>query len=128
MAHCSDERVARQGSEAVMKVEVPYGETTITADLPDTTRVLSNIERASLPPLSDLDRAVRAALSAPRGLPRIGALVRPGATVTIAFDDHTTGSFGPTRRVAFQAVLAELARAGVGRRAGTRPCATALHR
>ncbi|PYM46736.1 MAG: hypothetical protein DME16_14030, partial [Candidatus Rokuibacteriota bacterium] len=128
MAHCSDERVARQGSEALMKVEVPYGETTITADLPDTTRVLSNIERASLPPLSDLDRAVRAALSAPRGLPRIGALVRPGATVTIAFDDHTTGSFGPIRRVAIQAVLDELEGAGVRRRDVTLICANALHR
>ena len=111
-----------------MKVEVPYGETTITADLPDTTRVLSNIERASLPPLSDLDRAVRAALSAPRGLPRIGALVRPGATVTIAFDDHTTGSFGPIRRVAIQAVLDELEGAGVRRRDVTLICANALHR
>src|SRR5437016_5916597 len=128
MAHCSDERVARQGSEALMKVEVPYGETTITADLPDTTRVLSNIERASLPPLSDLDRAVRSALSAPRGLPRIGALVRPGATVTIAFDDHTTGSFGPIRRVAIQAVLDELEEAGVRRRDVTLICANALHR
>src|SRR3989441_2705483 len=128
MAHCSDERVARQGSEALMKVEVPYGETTITADLPDTTRVLSNIERASLPPLSDLDRAVRAALSAPRGLPRIGALVWPGATVTIAFDDHTTGSFGPVRRVAIQAVLDEPEGGGVGRRDVALSCANALHR
>src|SRR2546427_12501045 len=127
MAHCSDERVARQGSEALMKVEVPYGETTITADLPDTTRVLSNIERASLPPLSDLDRAVRAALSAPRGLPRIGALVRPGAMVTIAFDDHTTGSFGPIRGVAIRAVLDELEAAGVRRRHVTLVCANALH-
>src|SRR5437899_11221720 len=102
MAHCSDERVARQGSEALMKVEVPYGETTITADLPDTTRVLSNIERASLPPLSDLDRAVRAALSAPLGLPRIGSHFRPGATVTNAFYEHTTGLLGPIRRWASQ--------------------------
>jgi hypothetical protein len=45
-----------------MKVEVPYGETTITADLPGNTRLLSNVERASLPPLPDLDGAVRAAL------------------------------------------------------------------
>src|SRR5256886_9957058 len=128
MAHCSDERVARQGSEALMKVEVPYGETTITAARPDTTRVLPNIERASLPPLSDLDRAVRAALSAPRGLPRIGAVVRPGATVTIALDDHTRGSLGPIRRVAIQAVLDELEGAGVRRRDVTLICPNALHR
>ncbi|HWN91119.1 MAG TPA: lactate racemase domain-containing protein, partial [Verrucomicrobiae bacterium] len=111
-----------------MKVEVPYGETTITADLPGNTRWLSNVERASLPPLPDLDGAVRAALSAPRGLPRIGALVQPGATVTIAFDDHTTGSFGPIRRVAIQAVLDELEGAGVRRGDVTLICANALHR
>jgi hypothetical protein len=111
-----------------MKVELPYGETTIEAELPDRTRLLSNIERASLPPLPDLDGAVRTALAAPRGLPRIGALARPGATVTIAFDDHTTGSFGPIRRVAIQAVLDELEGAGVRRRDVTLICANALHR
>ncbi|HEV8529882.1 MAG TPA: lactate racemase domain-containing protein [Methylomirabilota bacterium] len=111
-----------------MKVELPYGETTIAAELPDHTRLLSNIERASLPPLPDLDGAVRAALAAPRGLPRIGALARPGATVTIAFDDHTTGSFGPIRQVAIQAVLDELEGAGVRRRDVTLICANALHR
>ena len=111
-----------------MKVELPYGETTIAAELPDHTRLLSNNERASLPPLPDLDGAVRAALASPRGLPRIGALARPGATVTIAFDDHTTGSFGPIRQVAIQAVLDELEGAGVRRRDVTLICANALHR
>src|SRR5712691_8621003 len=111
-----------------MKVELPYGETTIGVELPDHTRLLSNNERASLPPLPDLDGAVRAALAAPRGLPRLGALVWPGATVTIAFDDHTTGSFGPIRGVAIQAVLDELEGAGVRRRDVTLICANALHR
>jgi len=111
-----------------MHVEIPYGEMTIAAELPDDARLLSNVERAGLPPLDDLDGAVRAALGAPHGLPRIGALVRPGSTVTIAFDDHTTGSFGPIRRVAIEAVLAELAAAGVSRRNVTLICANALHR
>jgi hypothetical protein len=99
-----------------MKIDMPYGETTITAALPDDTRILSNAPGAALPPVDDLGAAVRAALAAPRGLPRIGALVRPGATITIAFDDHTTGSFGPIRRVAIEAVLEELEAAGVSRR------------
>jgi nickel-dependent lactate racemase len=111
-----------------MKVKLPYGETTIGAELPDHTRLLSNNERASLPPLPDLDGAVRAALAVPRGLPRIGTLARPGATVTVAFDDHTTGSFGPIRRLAIQAVLDELEGAGVRRRDVTLICANALHR
>src|SRR5512143_14895 len=111
-----------------MKIDLPYGETSITAELPDSTRLLSNISRAALPPVDDLDHAVRAALAAPLGLPRIGALARPGATVTIAFDDHTTGSFGPIRPVAIRAVLDELEAAGVRRRDVTLVCANALHR
>ncbi len=111
-----------------MKVELPYGEGTLTAELPSGTRVLKNVEEAGLPPVADLDGAVRAALAAPRGLPRLGALVRPGAAVTIAFDDHTTGSFGPIREVAIRAVLDELDGAGVRRRDVTLICANALHR
>ena len=111
-----------------MKIELPYGESTITAELPAGTRLLSNVERAALPPVDDLHGAVRAALAAPRGLPRIGALARPGAMVTIAFDDHTTGSFGPIREVAIRAVLDELEAAGVRRRHVTLVCANALHR
>ena len=97
-----------------MKIQLPYGESTITAELPAGTRLLSNVERAALPPVDDLDGAVRAALAAPCGLPRIGALARPGAMVTIAFDDHTTGSFGPIREVAIRAVLDELEAAYAG--------------
>jgi len=111
-----------------MKIELPYGETALTAELPADTRMLSNVERATLPPLEDLDGAVRAALAAPHGLPRIGALARPGASVAIAFDDHTTGSFGPIREVAIRAVLDELEAAGVRRRDVTLVCANALHR
>jgi hypothetical protein len=110
-----------------MRIDLPYGETTIAADLPDDTHILSSAG-AALPPVDDLDGAVRAALAAPRGMPRIGALVRPGATVAIAFDDHTTGSFGPIRKVAIEAVLDELEAAGVRRRDVTLICANALHR
>src|SRR4029434_7245696 len=98
-----------------MRVELPYGESALTAELPADTRLLSNVESATLPPVADLDAAVRDALASPLGMARIGALVRPGGTVTIAFDDHTTGSFGPIRPVAIQAVLDELAAAGVSR-------------
>src|SRR5262249_38319622 len=108
--------------------ELPYGNGTITAALPDGARRLSNFARAPLEPLDDLDSAVRAALASPLGLPRLGALVRPGASVTIAFDDHTTGSFGPIREVAIRAVLDELDAAGVRRRNVTLVCANALHR
>lgn len=111
-----------------MNVELPYGGTTITASLPDGARRLSSLPEATPAPLSDLDAAVRAALAAPLGLPRLRDLARPGGGVTIAFDDHTTGSFGPIRPVAIRAVLDELAAAGVSRSQVALVCANALHR
>jgi len=68
------------------------------------------------------------ALASPIGLPRLRDLVTPRARVTIAFDDHTTGSFGPIRPIAIRAVLDELAAAGVARSQVTLVLANALHR
>ena len=111
-----------------MRVELPYADGVLTADLPDDARHLSSAAEATLPPVEDLDAAVRAALAAPVGLPRLRELVKPGARVTIAFDDHTVGSFGPIRPVAIRAVLGELAAAGVSLSQVTLVCANALHR
>ena len=111
-----------------MRVELPYGETTLTATLPDRTRTLTNTEVATHPPVEDLDATMRQALAAPLGLPRIRELVKPGAPVTIAFDDATVASYGPVRSTAIKAVLDELAAAGVSRSRVTLICANALHR
>jgi nickel-dependent lactate racemase len=111
-----------------MKVELPYADATITAALPAGSRRLSSEPELALPPLADLDGGVRAALASPLGLERIRELVRPAARVTIAFDDHTTGSFGPIRAVAIRAVLDELGAAGVSRPQVRLLCANALHR
>jgi len=111
-----------------MRVEIPYAERTLSATLPDRTRVLSTTEAQAPAPVPDLAAAVRAALAAPRGLGRLRDLVRPGAAVTIAFDDATVASYGPIRGVAIEAVLAELAEAGVPRGRVTLVCANALHR
>src|SRR3972149_1317668 len=114
----------RCDSRAV-NVELLYGEATLTATLPDRTRTLSNIEAPTLTPLPALGAAVREALAAPRGLPRIRDLVKPGASVTIAFDDATVASYGPIRSVAIEAVLGELEAAGGPRRDVTLICANA---
>jgi hypothetical protein len=111
-----------------VNVELLYGEGALTATLPDRARTLSNVEATTLAPLADLDSAVREALAAPRGLPRVRDLVRPGASVTIAFDDATVASYGPIRGVAIKAVLEELDAAGVSRARVTLVCANALHR
>jgi hypothetical protein len=111
-----------------MNVELPYGDGTLRATLPADTRRLSSDAEVGLPPLIDLDAAVRAALAAPLGLPRLRELAKSSDRVTIAFDDHTVGSFGPIRPVAIRAVLDELAQAGVTARQVRLVCANALHR
>jgi lactate racemase len=113
---------------AGMKIELPYADGTLPADLPAGTRRLSSVAEGTLAPLTDLDGAVRAALGAPLGLPRLREAVKPGARVTIAFDDHTVGSFGLIRPLAIRAVLDELAAAGVARSQVRLVCANALHR
>ena len=111
-----------------MKVELPYATGTLTATLPAGARRLSSEPETALPAIDDLHAAMRAAIAAPRGLPRLRDMATPGARVTIAFDDHTVGSFGPIRPVAIRAVLDELAEAGVSRSQVTLVCANALHR
>jgi len=111
-----------------VNVELPYGDRTLTATLPERTRVLSNTEAVVPAPVDDLPAAVGQALAEPIGLPRLSRLVKPSARVTIAFDDATVPSYGPIRTVAIEAVLDELATAGVARGQVSLICANALHR
>ena len=111
-----------------MNVELPYGEATLTATLPERTRIFSNVEGAVPEPVDDLTAAVGEALAHPRGLPRLGELVRPRSRVAIAFDDATVPSYGPIRTIVIEAVLGELAAAGVTRGQVSLTCANALHR
>jgi lactate racemase len=111
-----------------MNVDLPYGETTLTATLPGRTRSFSNTEAVTPAFVDDLPAAVGHALANPLGLPRIGELVKPHSRVTIAFDDATVPSYGSIRSVAIEAVLRDLAAAGVARGQVSLICANALHR
>ena len=106
-----------------------FGDRNIDVSLPDRTRLVGG-ERGGprLEPVADQEAAVRAALAEPLGLPRVGQLVRPGARVLIAFDDPTAPSFGPIRRLAIEAILEELAEAGVPEENVSLVCANGLHR
>jgi nickel-dependent lactate racemase len=114
----------------MVEVRLPYGEGTITANVSERARIVrGSAERGlRLEPVADQAAAVREALAQPLGLPRIGELVRPGARVLIAFDDPTVPSFGPVRGLAIEAVLEELAAAGVPEEHVQLVCANALHR
>jgi len=119
-----------------MEQTLPYGEGTVQVELPDRARIVggsgpsrrSENGSAIVTPSADQARDVRTAVEAPLGLPRIRDSVSAGASVLIAFDDLTVSSFGPVRRLAIEAVLAELAEAGVLEEQVTLICANALHR
>jgi len=106
-----------------------FGERSIKVSLPDRTRLVGGDGGGPrLEPVADQEAAVRAALAKPLGLPRVGQLVRPGARVLIAFDDPSAPSFGPIRRLAIEAILEELADAGVPEENVSLVCANGLHR
>ncbi len=109
-----------------------FGDTTVQVSLPDRTRLVGGGDGGGasqrLEPVADQAAAVRAALAEPLGLPRVRELVQPGGRVLIAFDDPTTPSYGPVRRLAIEAILAELAEAGVPEENVFLVCANGLHR
>jgi nickel-dependent lactate racemase len=109
-------------------VTLPYGDSTVVAELPERTIIVGGGGGPGLKPVADQEAAVREAIAAPLGLARVGQLVSPGAQVLIAFDDPTAPSFGPVRRLAIEAILDELREAGVPEANVSLVCANALHR
>ena len=110
---------------------LPYGEGTVRVALPERTRVVRGGGGGGgtrLAAVEDQEAAVQTALAQPLGLPRVRELVSAGGRVLIAFDDPTVPSYGPARRLAIEAVLAELAEAGVSEEQVTLLCANSLHR
>lgn len=113
----------------MIEQSLPYGESSVCVALPERARLVRGGGGSSrLEAVADQEAAVREALAEPLGLPRIGELVRPGGRVLIAFDDPTVPSYGPVRRLVIEAVLSELAAAGVAEEDVSLVCANALHR
>src|SRR3972149_3985733 len=115
----------------IIEPSLMFGYGTVVVSLPDRAQLLGGdgSERSPrLEPVADEEAAVREARATPLGLPRLGEMVKPGDSVLIAFDDPTVPSFGPVRRIAIEAVLEELAAAGVPEENVNLVCANALHR
>lgn len=114
------------------QVTLPFGASTVTAELPARSQIVVRGGVAGsgggLAPAPDQAAAVRDALEHPLGLPPIRDLVRSGARVVMAFDDPTVTSYGPIRRLVIEGVLAQLAEVGVPERDVLLICANALHR
>lgn len=111
-----------------LEVEIPFGDGTITAELPERSVILAGEAKSSLSVVDDLEAEVRDALDSPLGSPRVEDLVKPGARVVIAFDDPTVMAFGPIRRIAIEELLRRLESVGVDRGDVKLICANALHR
>ncbi len=111
-----------------VEVEIPYGDETLTASLPQRTVCLSSEAKTQFPTVDDVEGEVCRALDTPLGSPRVEDLVQKGSRVVIAFDDPTVMSFSPIRRIAIEELLRRLESAGVDRGDVTLICANALHR
>jgi nickel-dependent lactate racemase len=111
--------------------DIPYGDTTLRAALPERTRVIRQ-NTAPLTPLPDPAQAVRDALNSPIDHEPLAKLVGPKSKVTIAFDDPI--GFVPMQRqpdfrsVAIKVVLEELDKLGVDQTKIRLVCAVGLHR
>jgi len=111
--------------------QIPYGDKTIQAELPERTRVIRQT-KPPLPPLSDPSQAVRNALNSPIAHDPLYKLVGPKSKVTIAFDDPI--GFAPAqkqpdfREIAIKAILKELEKLKVDPHNIRLVCAVGLHR
>jgi nickel-dependent lactate racemase len=111
--------------------QIPYGDKTIQAELPERTRVIRQT-KPTLPPLPDPSQAVRNALNSPIAHDPLSKLVGPKSKVTIAFDDPI--GFAPAqkqpdfREIAIKAILKELEKLEVDPHNIRLVCAVGLHR
>jgi len=110
---------------------IPYGEGSLTAQLPERTIVLRQTNKP-LPALADPAQAVRDALEKPIAHDPLSRLVSSKSKVTIAFDDpiaYVPREKPPEfREVAIRVMLEELERLGVDSHNVRLVCAVGLHR
>jgi hypothetical protein len=111
-----------------VRTELAFGAESISVELPEETVSPDTGISVPLPVTTDLGGDVQRALGEPLDSPPLRDLVKPGAMVTIAFDDPTVGQYGPVWSTAIPIILAELESAGVRREDVRLLCANALHR
>ena len=108
--------------------QIVCGDRFETVHLPDDTHVVPPGVSVPLSPAGDLEEVVRRALTEPLDRPPLHEQVKPGAKVTIAFDDATVPCYVPIWATALPMIVAELERGGVSEDDMTFLCANALHR
>jgi lactate racemase len=111
-----------------VREDIVFGEGWLTVDVPDPIRVASPGVTLPLEPAADLASAYRDAVEHPLDRPPLADQARPGATVTVAFDDPTVPCYAPAWAEAVPSILQALDRGGVRDRDISLVCANALHR
>ncbi len=91
----------------IMLIELPYGRTGITIELPDSVDV---VQGRLVPGLQDEAGAIREALQAPLGCGPLSSMVKPGQRVTIVHSDITRAT---PNTVILPVLLVELEQAGI---------------
>jgi lactate racemase len=111
-----------------VREELVFGDGWISAELPEDTVPISPGLSLPLEPATELDEVYTEAVERPLDTPPLRELVRPGARVTVAFDDPTVPCYAPAWPAAMGGILRVLADGGVDERDITLLCANALHR
>ncbi len=109
-----------------MNVEVDFGSSRLPVRVPDDATVVEFRDAPASRDRIPVPELVRRALAQPLEMPPLSSLVRPGATVTIAFDDPLRAP--ATVRAVLPALLETLAGCGVGADRLTLISANGMHR
>jgi lactate racemase len=94
-----------------VRLDVDFGRDRLRISVPDDAAVLQFVDSPACRDLAPVPELVRRALAEPLDMPPLAALVRPGATVTIAFDDPLRAP--ATVRAVLPVLLETLAARGV---------------
>ena len=106
-------------------LQLPWGNESVSVELPENWQVQGILEPSSLPPCADPQAEVLRALADPIGAAQIRDLAHSGTNVTIVIDDGSRPT--PVAKI-LPAVIAELESAGVMRAQMTLVPALGLHR
>ncbi len=106
-------------------LHLPWGNESISVDLPEAWHVKGILEPSSMPPCRDPQAEVLRALANPIVAPRLGSLAKQGMKVAIVIDDSSRPT--PVNLI-LPAVVAELEASGITRAAMALVPAIGLHR
>ncbi|MCA1839922.1 MAG: nickel-dependent lactate racemase [Actinobacteria bacterium] len=111
-----------------MQTQIVFGDSWVTAELPDGTHRVGPGVSLGVEPIEDIDAAAAHALANPIDTPPLVSLAREASRVLIAFDDPTVPCYAPVWPFALKNILRTLADAGVEDDKIELVCANALHR